>query len=379
VLARGRAQRVEEFPRDAFGGDKSVYDVRPMANVTITHREFGKTADGKIVEAYHLSGSPSGASFEVMTFGATITKILVLGRDGTLADVNLGFDTVAQYEAEGPYLGAIIGRYGNRIAHGMFSLNGVTHRLAKNNAPNHLHGGKLGYDKRLWSAELVDGGVRFSLVDPDGTEGYPGTVRVSVTYTLTEHSGLRIAYEATTDKPTPINLTNHAYFNLAGIDTRAHPIYGHIAQIAADSYTPVGATLIPTGQVASVEGTALDFRTPKRIGDGIDTFGAIGGYDHNLVLGRKGTFRKVAEVHEPTSGRVVETWTTEPAIQFYSGNFLDAALFKGKNGVPYARHTGFCLETQHYPDSPNNPVFPSTILHPGEKYETVTEYRFGVR
>lgn len=349
-----------------------------MSTAPVQKRLFGTTRDGKPVDAYVL-GLPSGLSVEIITFGATVTRILAPGKDGRPADVVLGFDDVASYAAPGPYFGATVGRYGNRVAYGMFPLDGVTYKLARNdNGAHHLHGGTVGYDKRLWKANEVPGGVRFSLVDADGTEGYPGTVTVSVTFTLTAENGLRIAYEATTDKPTPINLTNHSYFNLAGVGASAPTIHDHVLQLWSDGYTSVDGGLIPTGKVEPVEGTPLDFRHAKPIGRHLAENGAVGGYDHNFTLGKAGEFRRAAFVHHPGSGRTMEVWTDQPAVQLYTGNFLDGSSV-GKHGIRYPRHSAFCLETQHYPDSPNHPAFPTTTLKPGQTYRTTTEYRFGVR
>ncbi len=330
----------------------------------------------------------SGMTVRIIDYGATVTSIVVPDREGTMADVVLGFDEPAGYTGSHPYFGAFIGRYGNRIAAGKFSLDGKTYTLATNNGPNHLHGGVTGFSRKRWTAEPLRErlrvGVKFSGTSPDGEEGYPGTLRASVTYWLDNDNQLTMIYAAETDQPTPVNLTNHSYFNLRGAGNG--DILGHELFIAADGFTPVDKTLIPTGKHQEVAGTPFDFRTPTAIGARINDesqqieFG--GGYDHNFVLGVSGSVPKVvARVYEPTTGRTLEVETTEPGIQFYSGNFLDGSDI-GKGGTAYAKRTGFCLETQHFPDSPNQrdeASFPSTILRPGEVYSSRTVYRFGVR
>jgi aldose 1-epimerase len=300
-------------------------------------------------------------------------------------DIVLGFDDLPQYFTRSPYFGCIIGRYGNRIAKGRFTLDGKAYTLATNNDGNHLHGGGKGWDKVIWAATTfqdADGvGVTLTYTSPDGEEGYPGTVKASVKYTLNDQNQLLVDYEATTDKPTVINLTQHSYFNLAG--TKANDILGHGLQLNADQYTPVDKTLIPTGQIAPVEGTPFDFRKVTPIGERINAaheqikFGR--GYDHNFVLVRSSPgLTHAARVEEPLTGRTLDIFTTEPGIQFYSGNFLDGTL-TGKGGRTYAHRSGFCLETQHYPDSPNHPNFPSTVLKPGDTYTSKTVFSFGVR
>lgn len=346
-----------------------------------TMKPFGKTEQGEAVELYTLKNA-SGMEVDIITWGATVTRISVPDRQGTRGDVTLGFDTVAPYLQPHPFFGSTVGRYGNRIAKGRFTLNGVEYKLATNNGPNHLHGGVRGFDRRLWKARSVSGadaqGVELTYVSKDGEEGYPGTLTATVTYTLTTRNGLHIDYRATTDKDTVVNLTNHTYFNLAG--HKSGDILKHELMIDADRFTPVDEGLIPTGELRPVQGTPFDFRKPAAIGARIDAqdeqikFGL--GYDHNYVLnGKMGTMRRVARVTEPTSGRAMEVYTTEPGIQFYSGNFLDGV--KGKDGAVYKHRNGFCLETQHYPDSPNKPSFPSTVLKPGQTYRTTTEYVFG--
>jgi aldose 1-epimerase len=357
----------------------------PASKAGFKKEAFGTTADGKAVDLYTLTNA-KGTEVRAMTYGGIIVSLRVPDRDGKLGDVVLGRDTLAQYVEASPYFGAIIGRYGNRIGKARFTLDGKEYKLAANNGPNALHGGVRGFDKVVWQAEPFqkDGnvGVVFSYTSPDGEEGYPGTLQAQVTYTLGDDDTLAFAYHATTDKATPVNLTQHSYFNLAG--DGAGDILGHEVTLKASRFTPVDKTLIPTGELKSVEGTPFDFRTPQTIGARINAddeqikFG--GGYDHNFVLDREegGTLQLAATVYEPTSGRVMEVSTTEPGIQFYSGNFLDGTI-TGKSGHVYKHRTGFCLETQHFPDSPNKPKFPSTILKPGATYDTRTVYAFSVR
>lgn len=351
---------------------------------TLEQQPFGTTKEGEAVEEYILTNA-NGMEVRILTYGGILTSIRVPDRNGALENVTLGFDTLEKYETQSPYFGAITGRYANRIAEGKFALDGETYTLATNNGPNSLHGGNRGFDKRVWSAEEVTNsegvGLRLSYTSPDGEEGYPGTLETTVTYTLTDNNELRIDYRATTDAPTVLNLTNHAYFNLAGEGSGT--IYDHILMIDADRYTPVDDTLIPTGELAPVAGTPFDFRLPKTIGPGQRTSHpqvVIGrGYDHNFVLNRQeGDTSPIlaARLYEPDSGRVLEVLTTEPGIQFYAGNFLDATLV-GTSGKLYRQSDGLALETQHFPDSPNQPNFPSTVLRPGETYETTTVFKFG--
>lgn len=351
-----------------------------MAKQSIVKKPFGKTADGQVVEAYTLTNGKMAAT--ILNFGGIVTHLMVPGKKGVAGDVTLGWSKLAQYEASGPYFGALIGRVGNRIAKGKFKVGGKTYEVATNNAPNHLHGGVKGYDKRVWGAKPGKSAkgptLTMTLTDVDGTEGYPGTVKLKVVYTLTT-SALRIEYSAMTDKATPINLTHHAYFNLK--DGGKSDILGHVLQMEADKYTPTDATAIPTGELAPVKGTPIDFTTAKPIGQDLKAMGGGGGtpagYDHNVVVrGKMGKLRRAATVTEPTSGRQMEVWTTEPGMQFYAGIWLDGS--KGKGGVSYKQYHGFCLETQHYPDSVNHPKWPTTILRPGQKFKSVTEYRFGV-
>lgn len=329
----------------------------------------------------------NGVAIQVTNYGATITSIKVPDRDGNVADIALGYDDVSKYmnAVDKPYFGAIVGRYGNRIAGGEFSLDGESYTLAKNNGPNHLHGGVIGFDKVVWNAKPLNGGewkgVELKYRAKDGEEGYPGNLQMTVTYKLHDDNRLAVEYLATTDKATPVNLTQHTYFNLKG--EGEGDILGHELMINASRFTPVDDTLIPTGDLVDTAGTPFDFTKAKAIGRDIEQsheqleFGL--GYDHNFVVdGTPGEMRLAARVYEPTSGRVMEVRTQEPGIQFYCGNFLDGRL-KGKSGKTYIHRGGFCLETQHFPDSPNQPNFPTTILKPGEEYKTKTVFAFSTR
>jgi aldose 1-epimerase len=348
---------------------------------TVTRGPFGTAPDGQAVELFTLTNA-NGVELRAITYGAIIVSLKVPDRTGAMGDVVLGYDSLAAYVKSSPYFGAVVGRYGNRIAKGKFTLDGTTYTLAVNNGPNALHGGLQGFDKVVWTAEEIRDPrrpeVRFRYVSADGEEGYPGTLTATVTYTLTEANEVEIAYEATADKPTPVNLTQHSYFNLAG----AGDILGHVLTVNAGAITPVDSTLIPTGELMSVAGTPFDFTAPHAIGERIAAehtqirFG--GGYDHNFVLNRADTGLTLAAVlKDPGSGRVLEVRTTEPGVQFYSGNFLDGTL-TGKGGTIYKHRTGLCLETQHYPDSPNHQAFPSTILRPDATYRSRTTWSFKV-
>jgi aldose 1-epimerase len=335
------------------------------------------------VHAFTLR-NPHGVEVVLISYGAIIVSVRVPDRRGRLDDVVLGHESLDGYRERSRYFGALVGRYANRIANGRFTLDGRTYQLATNNGPNHLHGGLRGFDKVVWSGEPFerggDAGVRFARVSPDGEEGYPGALDVRVAYTLTAGNALEIEYEATTDRATPLNLTNHSYFNLGG-EGRGD-ITDHELTLDADAYTPADAGQIPTGEIAPVAGTPFDFRKPAPIGARIDDDHAQlrlgGGYDHNFVLARAGdSLARAAHVVEPASGRTLTVHTTEPAIQVYAGNKLDGSI-AGKHGHVYGRRSALCLETQHFPDSPNHPNFPSTILRPGERFVSKTVYGFGV-
>jgi aldose 1-epimerase len=355
----------------------------PAAKAGVLKTAFGQTKEGVPVDQYTLTNR-RGMIAKVITYGATLTDLIVPDRTGKPGDVVLGYDKLEPYLAGVPYFGSTVGRVGNRIAKGRFTLSGKSYTLATNNGPNHLHGGIKGFDKVVWKAETVPGAsaasVKFTYHSPDGEEGYPGSLDATVVYTLTDENELRLDYTATTDKATPVNLTNHSYFNLAG--DGSGDILGHVLTIAADQYTPVDAALIPTGELTPVRGTVFDFTTPTAIGARIAKVPIAPpiGYDHNFVLRRADPAagpRLAARVLDPKSGRTMEVLTTEPGVQFYSGNFLDGTL-KNRNGIPYNKHAALCLETQHFPDSVNHPNFPSTILEPGQTYRTTTVYRFGV-
>lgn len=345
----------------------------------MTVSSFGKTADGTSVEQYVMTNGALTA--KVITYGAIVTELNVPDRHGKSANVVLGFDDLEGYLGGHPYFGAIVGRVANRVARGKFTVDGKQYNTAVNNGPNSLHGGVKGFDKVVWKAEDVSmpsaPAVRLTYVSKDGEEGYPGNLTTKVTYTLTSDA-LKIDYEASTDKATPVNLTNHSYFNLAG--PASGSIVGHELMLAADEYTPADDTLIPTGEIKSVRGTPLDFTAPTSISARIHELkGEPGGYDHNFVL--RGGPKKpalAARVYEPGSGRVLEMLTTEPGVQFYTGNFLDGTL-RGKDRVIYMKNQAFCLEAQHFPDSVNHPNFPSTILRPGSTYLQTTVYKFSVR
>ncbi|MEJ2128425.1 MAG: galactose mutarotase [Woeseiaceae bacterium] len=323
----------------------------------------------------HELKNKNGMTVNVLALGGIIQRLTARDKDGNYADVVLGFDDASEYSGPHPYFGALIGRFGNRIAHGRFLLDGQAFELARNHGDNHLHGGERGFDKHVWDADVTGDSLRLHHVSPDGDQGYPGELHVTVTYTLGDDDALQIDYHATTSKPTIINLTSHPYFNLAGRGS----ILDHELSVLAGRYTPVNSSLVPTGAIEPVDGTPFDFRTATAIGDRIGAASQqleyAGGYDHNFVLdGKAGDLRLVASVAEPASGRIMEVLTTEPGLQFYSGNSI--AAIEGKSGALYGPHAGFCLETQHYPDSPNHPNFPSTMLEPGAEYRSTTIYRF---
>ncbi|UED86656.1 aldose epimerase family protein [Streptomyces profundus] len=363
----GRASASE--PGGAHGGEP------PRAET------FGRLADGTEIQRWTLSAG--GVRLGVLNFGGIVQSLEVPDRDGELANVSLGFGELGPYLGDSPYMGALIGRYGNRIAAGRFTLDGTEHQVPVNDGPNSLHGGTTGYDKRVWDVTPHGrSGLTLHYTSPDGEMGYPGELDVTVAYTLTDEGAFRIEYTATTDAPTVLNLTNHTYFNLAGEGSGG--IYDHKLSLNAGRFTPVDETLIPTGELASVGGTPFDFRRGKTIGEDIREshqqilYGQ--GFDHNFVLDKGGTARpeRIAQVYERGSGRLMTVSTTEPGVQFYSGNFLDGTLV-GTSGRAYRQGDGLCLETQHFPDSPNQPDFPSTTLRPGETYRSTTVYAFGTR
>jgi aldose 1-epimerase len=341
---------------------------------------FGKLTDGRAVEAYTLKNA-NGMTAQVMTYGATLTSLKVSNNMGKITEVTLGFDSLQGY-IDHPRLGSVVGRYGNRLARGKFTLNGQEYTLAVNNGPNHLHGGIEGFDKKIWKAQPFinkEGeGVTLTYSSKDGEEGYPGKLKVSVTYTVRIDNSLKLDYTATTTKPTVLNLTNHAYFNLK--DAGRSDVLDHVIKINASRYTPIDETKIPTGELASVAGTPLDFRQPQPIGAQIMSdfpqLLYVGGYDHNLIIDSGSGLKYVATVFEPQSGRVMNVVSTEPGVQFYTANTMNG--FSGRSGVVYHPHAGFCLETQHFPDSPNHANFPSTVLNPGETFHSTTIYKFTV-
>ena len=348
-------------------------------------KSFGKTPDGQPVDLFVLTNK-NGAEASITNYGGAVVSIKVPDRNGRLADVVLGYDTLDGYVNDKAYFGAIVGRYGNRIAHAQFLLDGKTHTLVKNNGDNSLHGGIKGFNKAVWTAKTFSGKdgqlLELSYLSRDGEEGFPGNLKVTVTYTWTDANALMIEYSATTDKKTVVNLTNHSYFNLVGQGNG--DILGHLLTIEADRFTPVDSGLIPTGELPEVAGTPFDFRKATAIGARIhqddEQLKLGGGYDHNFVLRRSaGSGESLgARVVEPASGRVLEVWTTEPGVQFYTGNFLDGK-FPGKGGATYPKRSAFCLETQHFPDSPNQPKFPPVVLNPGERYHTITTYKFSAQ
>ena len=359
--------------------------VPALAERGVTAAPFGQTPDGEQAQIFTLVNK-SGSRARISNFGGVVVSLEVPDKDGKLGDVVLGFGSLEGYLGEHPYFGSLVGRYGNRIAKGRFTLDGRGYSLAVNNGPNALHGGLQSFNRRIWGASSFVNqkgvGLRLTLISPAGEEGYPGTLAVRVDYTLDDDNSLRIDYHATTDAPTVVNLTNHSYFNLK--DAGKTPILDHEVQIQAAHFTPVDSTLIPTGELAPVLDTPFDFQTATKIGARIDApdeqirFG--GGYDHNWVLNRRtgSELEHLISVYEPTTGRVMEVHTTQPGVQFYTGNFLDGSNV-GKGGTVYQRRHGFCFETQHFPNSPNQAAFPSTVLRPGETLESTTIYKFSTR
>jgi aldose 1-epimerase len=359
------------FPPSADAA-KNPKDVR---RATVQVSEFGHLPDGSTVHLYTLANA-KGSVAKIISFGATLTELWIPDRTGRKRDIVLGFDNLEGYLGKDPYFGAIVGRYGNRIAKGLFTLDGKQYSLAINNPPNSLHGGTSGFDRKNWQGQPLEvehgAAVKLTYHSADEEENYPGNLDVSVTYTLTDDNELKIQYSATTDKPTVLNLTNHSYFNLAGEGT----ILNEILYLNADQYTPTDATLIPTGVIAPVAGTPYDFRTPTALGARMNALQKEGGYDINYVVnGQPGTLRLAARVKDPDSGREMEVWTTQPGVQLYTSIGLDGSIV-GKRGVAYPKSAAFCLETQHYPDSPNRPNFPSTVLRPGQVYTEETIYKF---
>jgi aldose 1-epimerase len=364
--------------------EKKKEVTQKIEKVSLEKNEFGATPDGGKVDRYTLKNS-SGMTVDIITYGGIITSIKVPNKEGVSEDVVLGFDNLDQYMESSPYFGAIIGRYGNRIAKGKFSLDGTNYSLAINNGENHLHGGIKGFDKVVWKASEETGenfaALKLVYVSKDMEEGYPGSLNTTVTYTLKEDNSLDMAYEATTDKKTIVNLTNHSYFNLSGDFSKT--VLDQVLSLNADKYLPVDNTLIPTGEIADVENTPFDFRKPTSIGSRIEAddnqLKKGGGYDHCWILnGQDKGHRLVGTAYDPASGRVLEVFTSEPGVQFYSGNFLDGTL-PAKHGGTYKKRSGFCLETQHYPNSPNQFDFPSVILNPGETYSSKTTFKFSTK
>ncbi len=365
IIVFGCAKKGTETPQETKTKEQQVMK-----------QSFGKTPDGQEVDLYTMTNT-NGLRARITNYGAILVSLEVPDKSGKLADITLGYDTLDGYITRHPYFGATVGRYANRIGGAKFKLNGVEYKLEANNGPNHLHGGIKGFDKVVWKAEEERGDsdkvqVKLSYLSKDGEEGYPGNLACTVTYTLTKDDELKISYEARTDKATILNLTNHSYWNLAGQGNG--DILGHELMLNADKYTPVDEGLIPTGEIKSVKDSPMDFTKPMTIGSRIGQ--VEGGYDHNYVLNSGGgSLALCAKVYEPVSGRTMEIHTTEPGVQFYTGNFLDGSI-TGKSDKVYKKHYGFCLETQHFPDSPNKPDFPSVALKPGDKYTTVTVHKF---
>lgn len=340
-------------------------------------KEVFGTIDGKEVFLFTLKNN-QGFTTQITNYGGIVTSIYTADKNGKFDDVVLGYDNLQEYLIESPYFGAIVGRYANRIRNATFKLDGKSIRLSKNENQHHLHGGTKGFDKKIWEPQTILDDTTASLVltyfSSDGEEGYPGNLNVKVVYTVTRDNKLQIEYTATTDKPTPVNLSHHGYFNLGG--TSGRNILDHVLYIDADQYAVTDSNLLPTGELAPVVNSPMDFRIPERIGSRIHK--VTGGYDHNFVLNNEGKYAKVAELYDQVTGRFMEVFTTEPGIQFYSGNFLDGKIV-GETGLVYSKYHGLCLETQHFPDSPNQPEFPNTILLPGDTYKQFTVYRFGVK
>ncbi|AQT69329.1 Aldose 1-epimerase precursor [Anaerohalosphaera lusitana] len=380
LVSFDQEHRVVKLLRDMFCNEcESDASTDEEGNTMIVNKQiYGKTRDGEDIYLFRMENE-NGVAAQVTNYGAILVSVETPDRDGKGADVTLGFDTLEGWmEQNGPYFGATVGRVANRIAKGKFTLEGQEYELAVNNGPNHLHGGIKGFDKVVWDAEEVtkenEASVRFEYTSADGEEGYPGNLTVSVTYTLNNENELVVAYEGRTDKATPVNMTNHTYWNLAGHD--AGDICGHQLVMHANMYTELDEDNVPTGKVKPVNGTALDFTSPHKIGERID---AIGGYDHNVVLNKApGEMGLVAEVYEPGSGRTMRVYTTQPGMQLYTAEFLDGSV-KGKGGAAYGPRSAFCLETQHYPDSVNHEEFPSTVIRPGEVYKEKTVFKFGTK
>ncbi len=355
------------------------------ATAGMKKQPFGKTPDGKEITLYTLTNK-NGMEVTIANFGGVVVSLKPPDRSGKFADVVLGYDSLDGYLTNPSYFGAIIGRYANRIAHGKFTLDGKVYTLAINNGENSLHGGTIGFNKKVWTARDISTEnaptLELKYVSTDGEEGYPGTLSVRVVYTLTAQNELKIEYSATTDKDTVLNLTNHSYFNLAG--QGSGDILGHMLTIHSGKFTPVDAGLIPTGELRAVQGTPFDFTKStgigERIGQNEEQLKVANGYDHNWVVNhaKPGDISLAAQVYEPKGGRVLEVWTDQPGIQFYTGNFLDGTIH-GKGGIPYGQRTGFCLETQHYPDSPNHAEFPTTLLKPGSRFHSTTIFKFSAR
>jgi len=353
--------------------NKPAQITKPMIKIDKTL--YGRI-DGRDIYLFTLA-STNNMTVKITNFGGIVTSIMLPDKEGNIDDIVLGFDSLRYYTEVHPYFGCIAGRFANRIAGGKFSVDGMTYQLAINNGPNHLHGGISGFDKKIWQAEEIregdEAGIELTYTSPDGEEGYPGELKVKVIYSLTPDNELKIKYFAQSSKPTPVNLTHHSYFNLGGAGTG--DILDHELWINANRYTVVNDQLIPTGEIREVSGTPMDFLEPKTVG--LDMAKVDGGYDHNFALNTTGELIKAAVLSDPETGRWMEVYTDQPGMQFYSGNFLDGTL-TGKNGKAYQKHYGLCLETQHFPDSPNQPVFPNTILRPGETFQSETIYKFGI-